>query len=216
MRDLDRIHKVVDFIACQEGSDRKPILREWAAVNDTGLYLGDGSAGAAACPIIHPNDMAETWTYEAVPRTFLGVWGAGPKWAKRKVVNRVTTTAGVHILSTHMLPSVTRKKPTGRRAAKTWERRRNHYEQHVAAIVNILDRLNGPVVLCGDFNAPPNHPLLEPLRAAGMTQHVNRPTHGTRTIDHQWTRGLVATRAAILSTSSDHHAAALTLKQEQP
>lgn len=66
-----------------------------------------------------------------------------------------------------------------------------------------------PLILTGDFNAPPTDALSKKFVSAGWTdtgaKYANQPTHGTARIDYIYTRGVTTTSGSVLSsTLSDH------------
>lgn len=200
-----------DVICLQEASDRQKVIGAWARRHGWRVWYGDGSGGAAACPILWRPGVPVTGmdTHTAVPARYVGNPGAGPSRVKRKVVNRIRIKRGrfrrLHVLNTHLIPSATRDLPNT-------VKRRRHYADHIKAVSDVVRRRWGAVVLVGDFNSSPSFALLAPLRAAGMRQHVRTPTHGRRTIDHAWTRRLRVCSVRTIPTSSDHRAVVVTVR----
>lgn len=214
--DLDQLDAAgADVIALQECSDRGRMLTRWLEGHPGWRgYLGDGSDGAAATPILWRTVLGRPrcHTSVAVPRRYVGPRGAGPGTVKRKVTNRIRIRVGrtrVHVLNAHLLPSATRRNlPRGET-----RRRLAHYRDHIAAILAVVARRHGVVFVTGDFNAEPGWRLLKPMRRAGLRQDVTDPTHGRRVIDLVWHRcgaGVRVTSARVLRLTSDHEAAMVT------
>lgn len=208
--DLDALAEVSQVICCQEGGDRQPLLTGWAKRTGWGLFAGTTGGGPKVPILTHPDvRVVDARTVIAVGRFHVGGPGAGPAWLQRKAINLVTlAVAGgdeLHVLNTHMVASVTRSK-----LPNAWLRRR-HYRRHMAALCTLIDSLDGPVVVCGDFNAEPGFDLLAPLLDR-VDLVPSGPTRGSRRIDFIGVRDLKhVDDAAIRETSSDHRAVAATL-----
>ncbi|MET9247097.1 endonuclease/exonuclease/phosphatase family protein [Nonomuraea sp. NPDC003709] len=66
-----------------------------------------------------------------------------------------------------------------------------------------------PLILTGDFNAPPTDALSKKFVSAGWVdtgaRYANQPTHGDARIDYIYTKGVTTTSGSVLSsTLSDH------------
>jgi exonuclease III len=209
---LDKLRDRGARVIClQEAGDRQRVLEAWARDNGWTLFLGDGSDGASSVPILTAKKVVRSGTVEAVEARYVGP-GAGPDRAKRKVINWIECADGELVLNTHMIASATRE-------GNQYTLRRRHYRDHVAAIVALLDTLRGkPVTLVGDFNAPPDFNLLQPLRDHHMRQRVTEPTRLDMICDHVWTRHADAEATDVLDMPSDHRSpgARVTLIVPEP
>lgn len=201
-RDLDMLRKHAHVIGLQEASDRAADLDDFLSSHPRwALWRGD-RPGAAAVPVLYRSDRLELLDATgvlAVPPRFVGP-GAGPGVSKPKIVStlhlRDKKSGGeFRVLNTHFIPSATRQLPG----------RRQHYADHMAALVRLLDRLDGPVILTGDFNAPPRFELLAPIWGR-LTGWTDEGTHGSRAIDHVVHTKDVRGDVDVLATSSDHDA----------
>lgn len=208
--DLDALAEASQVICCQEGGDRQPLLTGWAKRNGWALFAGT-TGGGPKVPILTAPDVhvVDARTVIAVGRFHVGGPGAGPAWLQRKAINVVTLAVDggdeLHVLNTHMVASVTRS-----RLPNAWLRRR-HYKRHMAALCTLIDSLDGPVVVCGDFNAGTGFDLLQPLLDR-VDLVPSGPTHGNRRIDLIGVRDLEhADDATTRETSSDHRAVTATL-----
>lgn len=209
--DFRRLAAAYPIIGAVEVADRHRQL------NATGLQVltGDGG-GRGKAALLTSLPVASTGYVPCTPRTFVGTWGAGPstidakgiRWARVQVDSQ-DVTVGV----THLVPSVQRpaKGPVARLGLR---RRRALYRKHIAAIVRWAATAQGPLVIVGDFNATPDFPLLEPLRAAGLTcsTAASHPANDPgRAIDHHWSRGIdPLVVEALDGFSSDHKPVAVT------
>lgn len=137
-------------------------------------------------------------TILAVARAWVGAVGAGPTWAKPKVITVVVlehreTGHVIEHLNTHMIPSADRENLPAREKAA----RRRHYRKHaerLARAVHRAVRRGHGVVVTLDANATRNSELIEPLRAAGLRGWTTHGTKGARGIDHVLTLGQSAER----------------------
>lgn len=233
----------VTLLGMQEGSDRAPLLKRLltvlrhpaAAVRR--LIAGRTERreirktlkrsrwriyqprvpGGKAVPIAYD---ATEWrllrarTFLAVAREWVGAFGAGPTWAKPKVVARVVlrhrhTLEVVEHLNTHFLPSADRGNlPPREKAARV-----RHYGRHarkVARLVRNAVRRDHGVVVTMDANATRTSDLIEPMRDAQLVGWTTSGTHGARGIDHVLTyrQGLVVGSPAftVLLHGFDHRA----------
>lgn len=149
--------------------------------------------GGAAVPILYDAKvfrLRRGRSVLAVARMFVGAAGAGPAWAKARVVNVVVvehrdTGEVVEHMNTHMLPSAERANiPDPER-----KRRRTNYTRHVEKLARMVRRADvrrdhGVVVTC-DANAARLSELLQPLRAVGLRGWTVQDTHDSgRGIDH--------------------------------
>lgn len=154
--------------------------------------------GGKAVPIAYD---AKVWKLRrgrsivAVARMWVGGAGAGPAFAKPKVITVLVvehreTGEVVEHLNTHMLPSAERGNLPEREKAA----RREHYAKHagrLAAAVRRARRRGHGVVVTMDANAARLSPLIEPLRDAGLVGWTVQDTHDShRGIDHVLTLGL--------------------------
>lgn len=152
-----------------------------------------GVPGAAAVPILYDAKafrLRRGRSVVAVARMFVGAAGAGPAWAKARVVNVIVvehrdTGEVIEHMNTHMIPSAERRNiPDAER-----RRRRGNYTAHVERIKRMVWRADrrrdhGVVVTC-DANATRNSELLEPLRDVGLRGWTVQDTHDSgRGIDH--------------------------------
>ncbi len=202
-QDLDRLADASDVLCLQEAGDRQPLLRDWASGRDWSLFVGR-VGGAAKVPILTAPGVRVLArdAVVAVPPTVVGEPGAGPARLQQKAISRLTLSVDgqpVHVVNTHLIASATRRLPNQ-------DARVAHYRRHIDALARVVDHLDGPVVVTGDFNAPRGHALLAPLRER-LTQTTTEPTHGRRVIDLIWVRGTTATDSDVSPTSSDHRAA---------
>ncbi len=203
-----------DVIGLQEAGDRGAVLFKFLTKHPRwGLFSDPHTPGSSSVPILYRLDrfaLVKAEAVIAVPAMNVGPDGAGPSRAKAKVVNRVHLThtetgRTVHVLNTHMLPSVTRKDLSEFETAT----RRAHYAQHIAALAATVNARDGVVFVTGDFNAPPTFDLLQPLKDARLVGWSETGTHGTRPIDHVLSREaavLTGVRQELLDLSSDHRA----------
>lgn len=171
--------------------------------------------GGKAVPIAYD---ATTWkllrarTALAVARSWVGAVGAGPTWAKPKVITRIVvrhrdTLEVVEHLNTHMIPSAGRHNlpPREKRA------RVRHYERQARAIVRLTRRAvkrGHGVVVTLDANAGRFSDLIEPLRDADLVGWTTAETmHGVG-IDHVLTIAgglLVGAPARVISLRGFDH-----------
>jgi hypothetical protein len=199
----------VTVVGCQEGSDRSKMRRRFRRRNRSWRSYGPRLLpGGAAVPILWDDDEWERTAARsvlAVKRRWVGPRGAGPSVVKTKRINVLELRhrhmpLGLTVLNTHFLPSASRPGlPAAERAA-----RQEHYRDHVDAIVRELRRIHGSVVLTMDANANPDWPLLQDLKAAGLTGWTQRPTHGHDTYDYVLARGLVLVDERYVEGGSDH------------
>lgn len=208
--DLDALAEASQVICCQEGGDRQPLLTGWAKRTGWALFAGTTGGGPKVPILTAPGlRVVDARTVIAVGRFRVGDPGAGPAWLQRKAANVVTLAVDggdeLHVLNTHMVASVTRSK-----LPNAWLRRR-HYRRHMAALCRLIDSLDGPLVVCGDFNAEEGFDLLAPLLDR-VDLVPSGPTHGGRRIDLIGTRDLEHDADAVTrETSSDHRAVTATL-----
>lgn len=171
--------------------------------------------GGAAVPIAYD---ARVWqllrarSVLAVARTWVGAVGAGPTWAKPKVINvavlrhRATGEIVEH-LNTHMIPSAGR----GNLPPKEKAARRRHYADQAARVVRLVHRAKRRghgVVLTMDANASRMSELVKPFRDAGLRGWTTSGTHGDRGIDHVLTlqgNDVVGAPARVLSLIGFDH-----------
>ncbi|MGE4352199.1 MAG: endonuclease/exonuclease/phosphatase family protein [Bdellovibrionales bacterium] len=110
----------------------------------------------------------------------------------------------VWVATTHLAYHPNRTKPN---------RIRQKQIQALLKAVGTIVPSQAPLVLCGDFNATPENPDLEPLRQHFTQAQFNEPTKITKTgtreqIDHIFYRNLKESKKAcvIETTFSDHSA----------
>lgn len=181
----------VTVLGLVEASDRKAVLARLIRTYPWNKRTGD-IAGAPAVPILWDQNVwqLEGWApMLAVPRAWVGPAGAGPEWAKPKIVTSVRlrhrdSAVPVRFLCTHLIPSVTR----GRLPIRERLARRRHYRRHVRFLARVVRRTDSAVVVFVDANAPRLFPLLNPLHRAGLRGWTRAGTHGDRAIDHVLTR----------------------------
>ena len=84
----------------------------------------------------------------------------------------------------------------------------------IERVTDLFLSLRAPCVLAGDFNQPPESPLLEPLRTApGVADALAAIPRGERAVDHVFVRGLTASNArAVRTSASDHPLYAVDLR----
>ena len=216
--DLVTIARTADVICLQEASDRDAMINAFTLANPDWILFRSDAPGAHAVPILVNTTTAglvmEVTAPLAVPRRFVGR-GAGPRFSKPKVITHVELDNGTHVLNTHMIASATRRRRYLGRIA--WLARRRHYRDHIAAIVALADTLDGPVTLCGDFNAEVDFDLIQPL--LGFDGWTAEGTHGRRAIDHVLhlpDRGLTVTGPTeVIDTASDHAAVVVPFEREE-
>ena len=195
------------IVATQEAGDRKTELAE---VVDThpGIAVWKGLVpGAASVAMLYRKHLRPRRISRLAIKAMVVGRGAGPDTAKPKAINGLRVKKLV-VLNTHMVASAWQDNADPRRKA--------HYRAHIAVVARMARRRlkrGLDVLIVGDFNAPPDHPLLKPLRDAGLRQLVDVPTHGKQTFDQAWSNrpGTVTTRA----TSSDHKAISVNLKEKR-
>ncbi len=198
------------IIDLQEAGDRGLMLQAWCKRHKWEIWFGEGEPGAASVPILwNPRQVTEKFsgTTPATPRTNVGDPGAGPEWMKAKVWNRVRFEDDLLVINGHIVPSV----HLGPREALAREEIRV-----LAEMVERRERLIKQglgVVITGDFNMPPEHPLTRPLRDLGMTQRTTDPTFDKRTIDHVWTLGVRGPVDVVAMPRDDHDSPILTIKE---
>lgn len=201
------------IIGMQEGGDRRAMLTRYKRTNPGWRVHQPRRPGASSVPIAWHGPtfkLLRTRSALAVARSWVGRRGAGPTFAKPKRVNVVVlrhreTGLRVRVLNTHAIPSTTRHNLPGRELAA----RTAHLAQHVAKVVDMVERSKDPVVVTADWNATPEWPALRPLRRAGLRGWTRNATHGRRrAIDHVLHVGLQNVRGYRAPTSSDHHAVA--------
>jgi len=202
-----------DIIGLQECGDRQRMLDEFCERTGWQAWLGD-EPGSTSVPILwDPRAVTalHTDTRPATPATDAGRLGAGPNVVKPKVWNKVRfeTDARADLLVIN-----------GHGPASVWARRRRALARQMIEVgADIVEHREVPVekdrvdvVLVGDLNMRPGHPLTRPLREAGMTQRTHEPTHGRRCIDLVWTLGCSGV-TTVLDMPSDHRAVILTLSK---
>ncbi len=208
--DLDALAEASQVICCQEGGDRQPLLTGWAKRTGWSLFAGTTGGGPKVPILTAPGvRVVDARTVIAVGKFRVGDPGAGPAWLQRKAINVVTLAVDggdeLHVINTHMVASVTRSK-----LPNAWLRRR-HYRRHMVALCRLIDSLDGPLVVCGDFNAERGFDLLAPLLDR-VDLVPSGPTHGGRRIDLIGIRDLERDDDAVTrETSSDHRAVTATL-----
>lgn len=208
---LDKLRDAGAQVIClQEAGDRKKVLTRWSADNGWNAFFGDGTAGASSVPILVTPDLKVTRFHSrlAVPARNVGE-GAGPDRSKAKVVNVARIDGGWRVLNTHMIASATRR-------GSKYDRRRAHFHDHLAVLLDMLRRDTKATQICvGDFNATPEFRMLEPMREIATQVVAGGGTHGRRMIDLAWVvRGRIVDKAQLLSRmSSDHKAVVVTVEQ---
>lgn len=210
MHGLVRLLEHHQILGVQEAGDRDAALAGARRATGCRVLRGDGDGQAKVALLVSEPVEATDW-YPCTPATYVGPLGAGPSTISPKGV-RWARVPGLTVGVTHMVPSVQRPPFPGRK------RRRALYAKHVAAIVEWASKVEGPLVLLGDFNATPDYFQLRPLRDAGFTLHT-RPSHGRRAIDYVAVRGLKAGDvSALTGYPSDHRpvVATLSVPQEAP
>lgn len=182
----------VGVLGLCEAADRHPMLAAFMAHQDHPWRMFAGEVpGGAAVPLLWDTtrwQLREAQAITAVPRRWVGPAGAGPTWAKAKVVTRAElvhrrTGVAVVFLVTHPIPSVTRP---GLQLRERHARRR-HYRAHLRTVAQLVLTTPGPVVVMLDANAVRGARQLRPLRRAGLAGFTppTRPTHDSgRAIDH--------------------------------
>lgn len=157
-------------------------------------------------------DLLRARTVLAVARAWVGAIGAGPTWAKPKVIAVVVlrhreTREVVELLNTHMIPSADRDNLPEREQRA----RRRHYERHARRLARLVRRAvkrGHGVVVTLDANAARLSELVEPLRAADLVGWTVHGTKGARGIDHVLTVAngrLVGAPAHVLSLRGFDH-----------
>lgn len=233
----------VTLIGMQEGSDRAPMLSQLlellkhpaAVARRTNAVRHDRRVtrrrlraagwrvyqptvpGGRAVPIAYDSRvwrLRRTRSLLAVARMWVGAMGAGPTWAKPKVINLAVlvhreTGEVVEHLNTHMIPSADRENLSPREKAA----RLNHYERQAEALtaaVRRAERRGHGVVVTLDANATRMSRLVDPLREAELVGWTVNGTHGHRGIDHVLTvrhgRVVGQPAAVIFLPGFDHRA----------
>lgn len=174
-----------------EGADRDGVLAEFTVTEGWSTYHGRRAGGAS----VPGAWQVKTWAFlgghavTAVPRTWVGPKGAGPEFAKAKVItvivlrHRVTGVVVTFVI-THPIPSVTRRGLAVRERVA----RRKHYRRHVRALAAVVEGIDTAVVVMADLQAPRTFKLLHPLHRVGLRGWTTEGTHGRRPIDHVLTR----------------------------
>ena len=207
---LEKLREAGAQVIClQEASDRKALLEKWTDQHGWKLFLGDGTAGAAAVPImVDPALRVRRFhTRLAVPSRFVGA-GAGPSRSKTKVVNVARIDGGWRVLNTHMVASATRN-------GRQFDRRREHFKDHLDVVVDMIRGTPDATQVCvGDFNATPDFRMLAPLANVATQVVKGGGTKGRRMIDLAWVvQGRIVNNARILDMPSDHKAVVVTVEQ---
>ena len=210
LRDLDRLAGHAQVLCLQEAGDRHDTIHDFLMATPGWVaYYGTNTPGGGSVPILYQSILTPTVRSRlAVPPIPVGP-GAGPSIAKAKAILELQVGSQV-VMNTHMIASASG--PNGRALRKV------HYRRHMRVLAGMVQRRvkRGLHVLAvGDFNSPPDDPLLDPLRAVlfppvpAMTQLVPLPTHGRRILDHGWSDQMGS--AVVGSGSSDHHPVVITL-----
>lgn len=203
IRDLDTlaIRHNADFIHLSETGDRIPMLRVWAERQGYRLWIGNVPGSKSVAVLYKRERDVRRFSRLAVPRMYVGA-GAGPSWAKPKAIMGLRLRKLV-VLSTHFTPSATRD-------GRQYRFRRLHYAIHMRVLNYMIRRRRAQglqVVVVGDFNAPANFRLLDPLVDMNMRQLIKQSTHHNRIIDHAWvTPGVNVRHIDVINLSSDHNA----------
>jgi endonuclease/exonuclease/phosphatase family metal-dependent hydrolase len=104
-------------------------------------------------------------------------------------------SATIRVFTTHLSPGL---------SATSVERR----EAQATKVLNYFGS-RSPLILTGDFNAPPTDAMSKRFVNAGWVdtgaKYANKPTLGDARIDYVYTRGVTTTSGSVLSsTLSDH------------
>lgn len=217
VRDLHNIARDADVIALQEAGDRGKELAAFLVRHPFwAMYRPNDAPGQASLPFLYRRLLFEvvgSYAEPAVEARNVGPNGAGPSTTKPKWVTRLhlvhkETGRTLHVLNTHMIPSVTR---TNLPAAEL-DARRKHYADHVDALDAVIAARAGVVVVCADLNAPKGFDLLAPLMA-DLEGWSTAATHGQRAIDHVLYRlgpAISNSGHRVVKTTSDHNAVIAT------
>lgn len=237
---LDTLAEKGTIICLNEVSDRTPDIaaflrthpnwRQFYADLDGGpatrILIDTERHGAPAAVISHPGVEAR---FVGKGKFRNGKWtAAGPRRSKAKPIIEVALANGVHIFALHMIASAT--KTEAQLGTRTYEARRDHYEDMVVALFDAVDLVPAgePVVVAGDLNAEPSFELLEPLQqylsaGHGFVNWTGEGTFGAQRIDHILYlpgRDLEVTDTRVTDSTSDHRKLEadfeLTTTEEQP
>lgn len=200
--DLDAINAYrPDAIVLSEALDRWPLLESWAGKHAYLICASDQVAGGRETVILYRRNSGVTraWVHPASPRYTNRDKGAGGKHGiPAKATPHVRFGRGLrrlHVAGAHLIPSPYLP------ARRPWHR------WHLDSIVAVLRRRVGGIVAAGDFNSPPNHRRMAPLRDAGYTQELHRDTLRNWQPDHVWVRRVRSVQVVrLLDLSSDHRA----------
>lgn len=174
---------LVDVLALQEMGHGERIMRNLAR-SGFGIYPGDGSPGAIATPVMYrPGlDVRGTYTYPLLPRTFVGLPGAGiSPYSKRKVANGVAIKVAGRRITVY----------SGHAPASTYLPIRSKLsERFFVELASVCRSTPGIVVAALDTNQRPGsrrvQPMLtgrRPMRSAQLDAGGIPTWRGKRPID---------------------------------
>lgn len=201
----------VDAFCGQEGGDQKAVVRKAAAKHNLTAFQPVEDAGQGQVPILlRPGQvLGGMESHLAVGSRWVGK-GAGPDHVHNKFINHVNidiegVEGGFHVLDTHMVASASRSKQY--LGTKAWTARRDHFHDHIDAILSLVSTLDGYVTLQFDSNGNPDFELLAPLHKAGFKGWTTVPTHGKNIYDHSLylpAKGLRRLTTRTVDVGSDH------------
>lgn len=196
--DLDAIHAYNPaWIGLCECLDRKDLIVKWAKWNGYRICASDKTPGGWETVILYRRGVTRAWVHPAAPAYRKRDAGAGGKQGiPAKATPHIRYGRGIrrlHVAGAHLIPS------THIAARRPW------FDWHIDALLHVLAKRVGGIVIGGDFNAMPANRLLDPMRAAGYTQHLHRDTHSRWQPDHLWARRVRSVDpVTLLALSSDH------------